>query len=174
MPAGGDGEAGGHREPTGRRAGEVLAGVHAGAERDGERQEGEPGLQRRRCRARSAGTARQQEGAEQGGGGREHHDQAAADGAVGETLDAQQRLGGAHVRVGEGRVRRAPAVRRIRASARRSSRRLRPVRARRPGRRGWRWPAARRGRSRPRHSRVFVSAGGIRRRRQRARGRRGG
>src|SRR3954451_17542328 len=46
------------------------------------------------CPARSARTGGEQEAAEQHGGGGAHHRKAAADGAIGESLNAQERPGG--------------------------------------------------------------------------------
>ena len=80
----------------------VLADMHAGGKRDGERQEAQSGQQRARAEPVLHVQRDQQERAEQGGGGREHHDQATADAAVREPLDAQQRLGAAPLDADEG------------------------------------------------------------------------
>jgi hypothetical protein len=100
-------------------ADQVLGGVHTDADRHGERQEPEPGLQRAVPEHVLQVQRRKQERAEQHGGGGEHHHEAAADGTVGEALDAQQRLPGVQFQRGE----RGEAGERGRAEAERLRRR---------------------------------------------------
>ena len=81
-PGGGDREAGRERDPHAGVGDDVAAGVHAGADRDGERQEREPGRERAGAEHVLQVQRGQQERAEQHRGGGEHHHEAAADGAV--------------------------------------------------------------------------------------------
>ena len=81
---------------------DVGTRVDAGADGRGERQEREPGLKRPGAEHVLQVQRGQQEGAEQHGGGGEHHHKAAADAAVGEALDAQERVCGAQFECGEG------------------------------------------------------------------------
>ena len=143
-PGGGDREPGGERDPDAGVGDEVAGGVDAGADRDGERQERQPGLERPGPEHVLQVQRGEQERAEQHGGGGEHHHEAAADGAVAEALDAQQRLGGAQLERGEGGQAGERRGADARASGSRSSRWSAPGRGRRRARRGWRWPAARR------------------------------
>ena len=89
---GGDREPGGERDADAGAGDHVLGGVHADGDRAGERQEGQAGLQRAGAEHVLQVQRGQQEGPEQHGRGRQHHHEAAADGAIGEPLDAQERL----------------------------------------------------------------------------------
>ena len=111
---------------------------------DGQRQEGQAGLQRAGAEHVLQVQRGEQEGPEQHGRGGEHHHDAAADGAVGEALHPQQRLRRCAAPAPRRRRARPVRRRRCRASASRSSPRCRPARGRRRARRGWRWRAARR------------------------------
>jgi hypothetical protein len=91
-PRSGDGEAAGEREPDTGAGDQVGAGVHAGGDRPGEGQECEAGLQRARSEHVLEVQRGQQEGPEQHGRGGQHHQEAAADGAIGQALHAQERL----------------------------------------------------------------------------------
>jgi hypothetical protein len=75
----------------------VTGGVDAVANRDGERQERKPGLERLGPEHVLPVQRREQERSPQHGGGGEHQHEAAADGAVDEALDAQQRRPGAQL-----------------------------------------------------------------------------
>ena len=118
------------------------------------RQEREPGLERAGAEDVLQVERAQEERPEQHGRDREHHQRAAADAAVGEALDAQERLRGAQLEHGERGEAGERRGHRGRASAPRPSPRCRPARRRTRARRGSASPAPRRG------GRARASAGG--------------
>ena len=91
-PGRGGGEARRHRGADAGVGHHMAADVDAGRERDGEREEGEPGLEGTRSEDVLHVERGEQEQAEQRGRCGEHHREPAADAAVGEAVDAQQRV----------------------------------------------------------------------------------
>jgi hypothetical protein len=81
---------------------DVAGGVHPGADRQGEGQERQARLKRAAPEHVLQVQRGEQEQPEEHGGGGEHHHEAAADGAISEALDAQQRLAGVQLEHREG------------------------------------------------------------------------
>ena len=86
-PGRGGREARRHRGPDAGVGHHVAADVDTGRERDGEREEGEPGLEGTRSEHVLHVQRGEQEQAEQRGRRREHHREPAAHGAVGEAVE---------------------------------------------------------------------------------------
>ena len=123
MPTAATSERSGERAADAVLADDVSGGVRADSCRERERDEGEAGRERPHAEHVLEVERAEQEEAEDRAGRGEHQEEAAADGAIGEPLDAQERCVGAALEDREGSEPGEAAEAEERASGRKSSRR---------------------------------------------------